>query len=107
MSLTQRLFHDGHSNTEHTGSCVGNIEIVLDHLMRLNSIDKPGLSEAEFKKLFALCHCGLMMTRQVFGGHTRRPIPVIINLTSDESEDSAGTESDPVIIDLTGDSDDD
>ena len=107
MSLTQRLFHDGHSDTEHMGSCVGNIETVLDCLMRLNSIDKPGLSEAEFKRLFALCRCGLIMTQQVFEGHTCRPVPVIIDLTSDESEDSAGTESDPIIIDLTGDSDDD
>jgi hypothetical protein len=80
----------------------------LDRLIRLNSFDKPGLSELEFRRLFAKCRCGLVMTRQVFRCRTCVPtVPVIINLTLDDSEDSAGTTTGPIIIDLTRDSDDD
>ncbi|KAH7917584.1 hypothetical protein BV22DRAFT_1135289 [Leucogyrophana mollusca] len=40
-----------------------------DLLMRLDSWQRPGLSVAEFKKLFKSCTCGLVMTERVFEGH--------------------------------------
>jgi len=80
---------------------------VLDQLTRLNSSARPGLSEIEFKRLFAKCHCGLIMMRQVFRVHTCEPAtPVIIDLT-DDSDLATDSTSVPAIIDLTSDSNDD
>jgi hypothetical protein len=62
----------------------------------------PGLPEGDFRKLFAKCRCGLVMTRRVFEHHlctVAAVSPVIIDLTSDTSDDDD-------VIDLTGDSDD-
>ena len=80
----------------------------MDRLKRLNSSDQPGLSEAVFRGLFAKCRCGLIMTRRVFTGHSCAPsVPVIIDLTSDDSDDAVDVVPGPIVIDLTGDSDDD
>jgi hypothetical protein len=80
-------------------------ETTLDQLARLDSQWRPGLLEADFMKLFAKCRCGLVMTRRVFRNHfcAAAPAPVVqvIDLTSDSSAEG------PIIIDLTGDSDDD
>ena len=81
---------------------------VLDWLTRLNSSARPALSEIKFRGLFAKCHCGLIMTQQVFRVHTCAPAaPVIIDLTSDDSDLAANSASAPTIIDLTSDSDND
>jgi hypothetical protein len=48
------------------------------------------------------------MTRRVFTGHSCAPsVPVIIDLTSDDSDDAVDVVPGPIVIDLTGDSDDD
>jgi hypothetical protein len=77
---------------------------VLDRLQRL---DSWGLSEKDFTRLFARCHCGLVTTRRVFRDHicAVASVPAIIDLTSDASDDTEP--SGPVIIDLTGDSESD
>jgi hypothetical protein len=77
-------------------------------LIRLLKLDSSGLSEADFKKLFAMCHCGLVTTRRIFRDHVCAVAvpPVIIDLTSDTSDDEAQP-SGPIVIDLTGDSDED
>ena len=75
---------------------------------------RPGLSEAEFRRLFAKCRCGLVMTRRVFRMHicitgvtTAQNPPVVIDLT-DDSNESESVSSGPSnhIIDLTADSGD-
>jgi len=84
---------------------------VLDRLIRLDSCTQPGISEAEFHRLFAKCRCGLVMTRRVFRNHicamaaavVRNP-PVVIDLTSDNSDESIVASSSDIIIDLTADS---
>jgi hypothetical protein len=39
-------------------------------ILRLDSYTDPGLSEAEFQKLFAKCHhCSLFMTRRTISYH--------------------------------------
>ena len=77
-------------------------EATLDRLLRLDSWVNPGIPAADFKKLFAMCHCGMITTRRVFDHHVCvSVIPVIIDLTGDVPEENG-----PVIIDLTGDSDD-
>lgn len=88
-----------------------NIETVLDRLLRLDSWAQPGLSEPEFNRLFAKCNCGLVMTRRVFREHTcvlvarvQNP-PVVIDLTSDDSDDPISLDSSCVVIDLTADFD--
>jgi hypothetical protein len=77
-------------------------------LIRLLKLDSSGLSAADFKKLFAMCHCGLVTTRRIFRDHicAGAAAPVIIDLTSDTSDDEAQP-SGPIVIDLTGDSDED
>jgi hypothetical protein len=87
---------------------VRNPETTLDRLLQLDSWTRPGLSEAAFNRLFAKCHCGLVMTRRVFTNHVcteaaavvQKP-PVIIDLTSDDDL-GAGSH---MIIDLTTDED--
>jgi hypothetical protein len=63
---------------------------VFDKILRLDSLTQPGLPEADFKRLFVRCGCGLVMTTRSFGIH--RCLRVL--------------EKEPVIIDLTGDLDD-
>ena len=76
-----------------------------DRLARLNSSEEPGLSEVEFRSLFAKCRCGLIMTLRVFRVHACAPVlPVVFDLTSDDSDAAS---SKPIVIDLTADSDDD
>lgn len=64
-------------------------ETVLDKLLKLDSWGRAGLTETEFRKLFAKCLCGLVMTRRVFPDHfcvtaaVVKDTPVIIDLTSD------------------------
>lgn len=67
-------------------------ETVLDKLLMLDSWGRAGLSEAEFRKLFAKCLCGLVMTRRVFPDH----VCAVATVVKDP----------PIIIDLTLDSDD-
>jgi hypothetical protein len=76
-----------------------NRTVTNDLLHRLDSRVKPGLSEPEFRRLFAKCVCGLVMTRRVFWDHDCVENDVI-DLTSDTSED-ASEASGQVIIDLT------
>jgi len=65
----------------------------------LNSPLRPGLLESEFMKLFKKCHCGLVMVRRVFGNHICiMTAPVVMNVNN---------QGGPIIIDLTGDSDED
>ena len=72
-------------------------ETLLDRLFRLDAWDGPGLPELRFRRMFAQCQCGLVMTCRVFGHHVCAVrTPPIIDLTSDL--DTA--------IDLTADSDD-
>ena len=68
--------------------------MMLDLLLRLDSRVQPGLPSAKFKSIFAMCHCGQVTTRRVFGDHVcavavadvvRHP-HTIIDLTSDDSE---------------------
>jgi hypothetical protein len=63
-------------------------ETSIEQLLRLDTSRRPGLSEAEFMKLFAKCSCGLIMTRRVFRDHictpaVQAPPAVIIDLTAD------------------------
>jgi hypothetical protein len=62
-------------------------ETVIEQLLRLDTSSRPGLSESEFRMLFAKCVCGMIMTRRVFSGHicaTAVPAPpAVIDLTSD------------------------
>ena len=76
---------------------------MLDRLFALNAANRPGLSERDFKNLFAKCRCGLVMTRRVFERHAC--VEVIDLVGSDDSDGSSGSSSPtPVVVDLTGDS---
>lgn len=78
---------------------------VLDHLLKLDSPVAPGLLQDEFRKLFVKCHCGKVTTRRAFKAHICvifRNVPVV-DLTVDDDIAVVG----PVVIDLTGDSDED
>src|SRR5882762_2915237 len=81
-------------------------ETALDRLIRLDSWVRPGLSETEFRALFAKCKCGLITTRRVFTDHTciQVALPsVVIDLTGSGSlEPEVGG----MVIDLTSDSED-
>jgi hypothetical protein len=85
---------------------------VLGRLILLDSCTRPGLSEAEFHRLFAKCRCGLVMTRRVFGMHVcitgESGVRSPLELTVDDDNESEPVSSGPSnqIIDLTGDSDD-
>jgi hypothetical protein len=39
-------------------------------IAKLDARERPGICEAEFKKLFCRCECGLYMTRRVFMAHS-------------------------------------
>ena len=88
---------------------------MLGRLILLDSCTRPGLSEADFHRLFAKCRCGLVMTRRVFGMHicitgeagVRNP-PVVIDLTADDRDEPEPASSGPsnYIINLTTDSGD-
>jgi len=72
-------------------------ETLFDKLLRLDSMNRPGLSEVEFRKLFAKCRCGKITTRRVFKDHIcliAHAPPIIIDLT--HSDDDS-------VIDLTSD----
>jgi hypothetical protein len=60
----------------------------FDLLMALDSWLRPGLTEAQFGKLFAKCACGLIMTRRAFGSH-------------ECLEKSASANCEGIVIDLT------
>ena len=71
-----------------------------EKFIKLDSWSRAGLHESEFKKLFAKCICGLVMTTRVFQDHdcVVTVVPhTIIDLTTDDDNDS-------VVIDLTNDS---
>ena len=68
-----------------------------EKLLRLDSVTRPGLPEADFRALFTICsHCRWIMTTDAFQFHQcllAIPFhPVVIDLTRDAS-----------VIDLTGD----
>lgn len=44
-------------------------ETYIDRLLRLDSWERPGLTNAEFGSLFANCRCGLVTARQAFNRH--------------------------------------
>jgi hypothetical protein len=50
-------------------------------LAKLNARERPGISEAQFKKLFCRCECGLYTTRQAFKAHDC--LNEVIDLTDD------------------------
>ena len=86
-------------------------ETGLDQLLKLDSWINPGISEADFGKLFARCCCGIITTTRVFKDHIcATPIvPDIIDLTGDVTEDEAeagDVRAGRFFIDLTSDSDD-
>jgi hypothetical protein len=71
-----------------------------ENFFKLDSWGRAGLRESEFKKLFAKCICGLVMTTRVFQDHDCAIAVVphtIIDLTTDNDNDSA-------VIYLTNDS---
>jgi hypothetical protein len=71
-------------------------ETSIDKFLKLDSWGRAGLRETEFKKLFAKCACGLVMTRRVFQDHdcVVAVVPrTIIDLTSDNDVST--------VIDLT------
>lgn len=76
----------------------------FNQLMRLDSWNGAGLTQAEFRNLFVQCSCGLLMTRRAFRGHgcvqsvIQKAEPVV-DLTLASDDDS--------VIDLTLDSDSD
>ena|SRR5271170_1532556 len=85
---------------------------LLRQLLRLDSLTRPGLPDAEFSSLFAKCRCGLVMTRRVFIGHVcavavvqKQHPATIIDLTSD-NDDRPGNFEWQNIIDLTMESED-
>lgn len=67
----------------------------FDLLMALDSWLRPGLTEAQFGKLFAKCTCGLIMTRRSFGNHecregttnANREGMIVIDLTDTDVEE--------------------
>ena len=67
---------------------------VENQILDLDAFILPGLPEADFKKLFAKCHCGLIMTKRVFNIHrcmrtaASQAKQVIIDLTVDDSDES-------------------
>ena len=83
---------------------------MFDQLLKLDFFVGSGLSESDFKRLFAKCTCGLVMTHRAFDEHAcavagvgaaQSSIFTPIDLTSN---DGPGNSS--VAIDLTVDSDD-
>lgn len=64
----------------------------MDQLLRLDSSIRPGLTAVEFKRLFAKCRCGLIMTRRVIEDHecariiTVQPQGAVIDLTTTSDE---------------------
>ena len=51
--------------------------------VKLESMDRPGLSQKEFFGLFATCDaCGFVVTCQMF--HMHRCNPVVLTLNTDE-----------------------
>ena len=63
----------------------------FDRLMELDCWSRPGLTDAQFRDLFAKCTCGLVMTRRSFNNH--------------ECLENAGVDDGRAVIDLTNDSD--
>lgn len=61
-------------------------------LWKLDAQHRPGLTVAEFHKLFTLCRCQMVMTRRAFRRHYCKFR--IVDLTK-------GNGSEPEIIDLT------
>ncbi|KAH7903573.1 hypothetical protein BJ138DRAFT_1020404 [Hygrophoropsis aurantiaca] len=63
-----------------------------DLLMKLDAWQAPGLSVAEFRRLFKSCTCGLVMTERVFESHVcawilgENEIGMLVDLTVDESK---------------------
>ena len=73
-------------------------ELISDQFAALNSKLRPGLLENDFMKLFKKCRCGLVMTRGVFNCHICVvTAPVVMDVNKGDG---------PIIIDLTGNSDD-
>jgi hypothetical protein len=63
-------------------------ETSFNQLLRLDSIKRPGLSEVEFKNLFAKCRCGIVATRRVFNDHICAVVPAVqvIDLTLSDDD---------------------
>jgi hypothetical protein len=63
---------------------------VLNLILSLDSIVKPGISSAEFEALFARCHtCDMVMTRRKFPSHdcVEDEMEDVIDLTMDTGDD--------------------
>src|SRR5882762_10415961 len=68
-------------------------ETSFDKLVRLDAMVKPGLTETEFRKLFAKCRCGKVTTHWAFKQHISLIVPVapvVIDLT--HSDDNSVTD---------------
>jgi hypothetical protein len=62
---------------------------VGNQIFDLDASILPGLPEAQFKKLFAKCYCGLITTKRVFNIHRciRAEEQTIIDLTGSDSDE--------------------
>jgi hypothetical protein len=63
---------------------------VLNLILSLDSVVKPGVSSTEFEALFARCHaCDLVMTRRKFSSHdcVEDEMEEVIDLTMDTGDD--------------------
>lgn len=58
---------------------------------RLDTRIRPGLSAADFYRMFTRCRCGLIMTRHAFRWHPCQF--TIIELTSSEDEEKGNIEN--------------
>jgi hypothetical protein len=68
-------------------------------LLQLNSAIRPGLSQRDFRALFAKCICGLIMTRRAFRSHycTTAEETDVIEIADSESDVAEETD----VIEIT------
>jgi hypothetical protein len=61
---------------------VANRSTVSDLLGKLDARMQSGITKAEFKRIFAMCECGLITTRRAFDDHNCQN--EVIDLTGDD-----------------------
>jgi hypothetical protein len=63
--------------------------LAYEHIMRLDSLTRPGLTKKQFEAVLRACPCGLVATRQMFDEHDCLvPDDVeIIDLTDSDVDD--------------------
>jgi hypothetical protein len=57
---------------------------VSEQLEKLDFFYRPGLTESEFKRLFAKCRCGIIVTRRMFHMHECMKEVVVVDLTVED-----------------------